>query len=43
MDVLKMTIMGLGPRNIKEYNQIVKAFNNRQCVMILFKNVGATQ
>lgn len=35
-----MTIVGLDPRYIKEYNQVVKAFNNRQCDMILFKNVG---
>ncbi len=27
----------------KEYTQIVEAFNNGQCVMVLFKNVGVTQ
>ena len=27
----------------KEYNQIVEAFNNRHCVMVLFKNITINQ
>jgi hypothetical protein len=35
-------VVALGPQYQKEYEQIVKAFNNGQCVMVLFKNITYT-
>ena len=32
-------IIALGPHFKNEYNQIVEAFNNGQCIMFLFKNI----
>ena len=36
-------IVALGPQFQVEYNQIVEAFNNGLCVMVLFKNITISQ
>ena len=36
-------IVALGPQFQSEYSQILEAFNNGQCVMVLFKNISVSQ
>ena len=36
-------IIALGPQFQVEYNQIVEAFNNGLCIMVLFKNITISQ
>ena len=36
-------IVAFGPQFQVEYNQIVEAFNNGLCVMVLFKNITISQ